>query len=263
MPDIEPQPDDRVPMKSNDTMHRANLTDIEPNSLYDWALEHGSKLIYGAIIALVLLIAILWFSYGSTARSESQFFETASVYTSLQNGNKEALPKISALLMQTPELQAQYDGLIAQTLLNQRNVEEARPFANRTFERTSKDSLPMYQNYAETTLLISSGDHATALKRAQTLQSQMLEEFNETKTRSFGDALFAFNLMRIAILQQLNGQPEAETLTWTEWKHYALADQSVKGHNVDKRIFDKLQNELHVGNVTLANYIESRTKPTK
>lgn len=250
-------------MKSNDTIHRNSLSQLDSNSLYDWALEHGRQLFFGVGIALILLFLVLWISFGSRSRTESQFFETASVYASLQSGNKDALPKLNALLTKTPELQAQYDGLIGQTLLNQKNAEAARPFANRTFERTSKDNLPFYQNYAETTFLISAGDYASALKQAQTLQAQMLQEFNEKKTRSFGDALFAFNLMRIAILEQLTGQPEAENLTWAEWNHYATEDQSVRDRNVDKRVFEKLQNELHVGNVTLANYIESRTKPTK
>lgn len=248
-------------MKNSQTTKNLNLTDDDMGTpLLDWMMQYGRQLLFGIAGLIVLLLVVIAWSQGM--RSESEYLEAASAYNSLEKGNAQVLPKLSSLVNSQTDLQQQYDALIAQTLLSQSSPNEALPFAKRTLARTSADNLPLYNQFAETTLLIATADYLTALKQAELLKAAMLEQINQKSERTFGDSLFAFNLLRIALLKQ-QIDPKSGAAVWKDWNLYATNDPSIQKQGIDTKVFGKMQNDLRIGNVSLGNYIESKASNSR
>jgi hypothetical protein len=86
----------------------------------------------------------------------------------------------------------------------------------------------------------------------------------QTTDRSFGDELFALNLLRIAILQQQLGDRPGELQTWREWKRYAgLEKGDSNSLKVSPVAFRYAIQQLAIGSVSLPDYIAHREKELK
>lgn len=261
---------------SNNTSHHAQtslpkssiLDYLDEGRLTDWLSEHGKNILYG-LGGLVALLALIYaFSSRQNSKAEHEYIRAANdfAFFSKANGTEDpalvqtALDSLKSLMAKHPELHAAYDGELAQIFLNRNLIEEAKPYAAATLARVKSNDLPFYNDYAEATLLISQKKYENALEGAQALQQKMNEAIaNQSTARSFGDELFALNLLRIGMLQQELGDHTAELKTWQEWKQHAglntAKESTVK---VNPQAFRVVMQQLAIGALSLPDYIAYR-----
>lgn len=250
-------------------LEKSNLPDyFDEGRLTDWLSEHGKNILYGLAGLLGTIILVYAFSSAQTNKSEQEYIQAANDFASFsraydsQNSGlaAEALTRLNTVLSQHPELHATYDGAIAQILLNHGQTKEALPYAQSTLTRVKSNNLPFYTDYAQNTLLISQTNFKQALENTLALQQKMKEALiNPSAERSFGDELFALNLLRIAMLQQEQGDKAAEFQTWQEWKQYAgLNSNHTTNLKVNPQAFRAVIQQLATGSFSLPDYISYR-----
>jgi hypothetical protein len=234
--------------------------------LFDWLEKNGRNVAIGAFVLLALLFIGYRMSVKNTAQLEKNYFSASQDFAvfqkeatelSLTKEQQDAFAHLQQLMQQHPDLQAKYEGALVQTLLNRNQTAIALPIATQTLKRVKNENIPFYEDYARTSLLISQQSYAEALKQAVALKDQMLAEATND-SRSFGDLLFAFNMLRIPLLLQKTGTPAQELAAWAEWKAYASGGHVENG--MDAKAFATVGHLFDEGQFTLANYIAAREK---
>lgn len=236
--------------------HLQQFTDDHP--LMEWLQNYG-KIILLSLAGLLVLLFIIYRAFSSsTAKAEANYYEAAHQFSLYQkNDDREAFNKLQALLNSHPELHPKYDGQLAQLLINRNAPQEAEAFANLAFNRVRSDDVPYYEEFAAITLLISKGELSDALKGSKELKQKMLKDATaQQQERAFGDLLFAYNLLRIAVLEGKVGAPEEELAAWSEWNTYASA--STNSASIKAAPFYTLDSLFSEGQLTLNGYIKSR-----
>jgi hypothetical protein len=257
-------------------LEKRNLSDaFEESWVMEWMTKHGRKLAYALIGLFVLLFFVYRMSASHHAKSEADYLSAFRDFAALERESaannqpaaEDTLERMQLILQRHPELHAQYDGSLAQILINEGKIAEAMPFADATFLRMRKEGLPYYVDYAKTTLLISEQKYQEALTLAMQLKQSMLRDAaskeQHPEQRTFGSLLFAFNLLRIATLQQQLGNSEGELAAWEEWKQFAEGGATSPSSLIDSKAFNIVSNHLAKGKVSLLNYIDHRQKTLK
>lgn len=234
----------------------------EEGTLIQWLSRYGLYLLTTILGLILLLFLVYRFSPGSTGKAENDYLNADYEFSLFEGSDpsvtQDSLNRLQAIMQRHPELHAKYDALIAQTLLYRNQNEEALPFANSAIARTQVENQPFYTEYAEATLLIASKQYREALNNAQQLRLKMLDnaKLQESAQHPFGDTLFAFNLIRIGMLQQQLGMTQEEMQTWKEWKGFL--------NNSDKTFssaaFQEMLTNFSVGTTSILNYMETREK---
>jgi hypothetical protein len=258
-----------IPMLKNsrkDEQKSTFLDFLDEGAITDWLSDNGKSILYGLIGLIALLVIIFAISSGGRSKAEQEYIQAANDFTYFSKAYdaknpaqaNDALARLNHLMSKHPELHAAYDGALAQTLLNRAQVEEAKPYALATLKRVKSNNLPFYNDYAETTLMISQGQFKEALENTLSLQQKMEADLGkEAASRSFGDELFALNLLRVAMLQQAIGDKNAELRTWQQWKEFAgLGSEASK--YVNPQAFRSVIQNLAIGSISLADYISYR-----
>lgn len=257
------------PRKLETSVSKSSLLDyFDEGRMTEWFSLHAKNILYslGGLVALFIIVYI--FSSSQNSKAEHEYIQAANDFAFFSKADEtqdpalanEALTRLKNIMAKHPELHAAYDGSLAQIFLNRAQPEEAKPYAAATFVRVKSNDLPLYNDYAETALLISQQNFAQALTNAKALQQKMNESIaHEPTARSFGDELFALNLLRIAILQQQAGEHKAELQTWQEWKGYAgLNNIKPTISQVDPGAFRRVIQQLAIGSFSLPDYITYR-----
>lgn len=251
-------------MKKNNTQtphltEKRDFSDtLAEHPVVEWLSNNGQTLLWvAATVILLLILANRWM--GATSQSgELDYFNAENDFSQFQKGDQpEAFNRLNRILSRKPELQAKYDGKIAQILLDRSQFDQAKPFAERNLARLKKDNIPLYIDYASTTLTMAKQDYQTALKEAMLLKEKMIQSAKDTELPAFGDALYAFNLLRIAMIQQQLNARDGELEAWSQFRQ-ALAPGKENVYAVSSDTYHELLNTFVDGNVTLAKYIEYR-----
>jgi len=236
---------------------------LEEQPVVQWLAENGKNLLY--ILAGIILLFILGYKLMgmSGTKSEADYVHVQNEFVRFQENpdsevQEESYKKLVALLDRHPELHAKYDGLIAQTLLNRAQTAEAQKFANSGLDRTRSENDPYYTEFAKTTMLIAHEKYTDALQHSQALQQKMLPLV--TKEKNYGGVMYAYNLVRIAMLQQQLGDKKGELQTWQEWKKLAGLSKESVGSQVDPMSFQAINSLYSEGKISLIVYIEFREK---
>ena len=225
-----------------------------------WFSQNGRTLLWAFLGAIFIFLIYYRFTGGEKA-TESEYiqaendFRALSKETSPEPAKEEVYKRLASLLEKHPELQAKYDGPLAQILLNHHDLPLAKEPANRTFARIESNHLEFQENYARTSFLIGEKNYAEALSQALQLKEQLLAEKNPA---DFGKMLYLFNLLRIAIMNQLLGHQAEEYLAWQAFKESPLQKAGV-----DPQTFNKMITQLGDGKDSLLNYIEARERVLK
>lgn len=239
------------------------------NAFLEWVTDHGKTLIYAFLALLAFIFLFFRLTSGSKSKAESDYFNASTDFALFQRlsnegnqtGAQEALERLAAIIQRHPELHAQYDGIIAQTLINDGNNTETKRYSLSTLKRISQNHLPYYEAYATHTLLISDKKYSEALTQAIDLKQKMIQVADSAKSETqnnFGSMLFALNLFRIGMLQQQMGNDNEELKTWQEWDHYINSQKPISGV-----AFSILNQKIADGKITLGDYIEQRQKVLK
>lgn len=244
--------------------------EIRENPYFQWIVERRQAIPYVFLCILLLIIGTYKFTAGRAAKAESSYLLADNYFNvlhrSLREGQGEsaqnALEKLKDITDNYPELHSRYDGPIAQLLLVQGNDTEAQELAERSLERTADEDLSFYVNFTRTSLLINNGEYESALEKAKSLKEKLIDQAeSDTTHRNFGDSLFAYNLLRIAMLEQEIASPEGELEAWEEWKRYAgLSKEALPSDFIATDAFATLNQQLGEGDFSLNHYIDLRIK---
>lgn len=249
---------------------------LEEHPFIQWTVANGKLLTYTLIGLVAAILLIFRFASMSESSSEARFIQAEKEYLLFaaplkeghdENAQKNAFNRLNSILDAHPELHAKYDGLIAEILLIRGDVSQAKGYASSAIQRTEKENAPFYSNYAQTTFMIANGQYEQALKEAQALKDQMIQQGqqleNTPEKMQFSTLLYGFNLLRIGMLQQQLGLTE-ELQTWQEWKDLTRKSQEGSLPNyLDAQLFLSFNHLLSEGNIPFANYIEAREKVLK
>lgn len=248
---------------------------IQQHSSFQWIVNYGSYL----MIAAIILIAILLFFYRTSdqysATAESDYMTAAQNFSRFQKevaqgANREVVEgknfkELRQVINRRPELHAKYDGAMAQLLILLGASDLAEEYAQLALARTSADALPDYSDYSQATLLIVQEKPAEALAQAQNLKERLLEQTSlQEESRNFGDLLYGYNLLRLALLHQQQGNREEEYAYWNELKSYAgWSEQNPSAQILAPSEFNQLMASMREGNATLQSYVEQRVNTLK
>lgn len=206
-------------------------------ALIDWK----KALVY--VVPAVLIAGLLVAKVGTRkGRLEEEYVKATQAFAKwdhLLDSDDEGLASLQKVMKKHPELEAHYDGTIGQNLLSTYSAKEATPYIERTLKRTG-DSL--YAEYARGSLSITEGKYEEALTHAISLK-------NSVAGLKDHEILYAFNLMRIAILSRQLGERQTEQEALSEVK---------EGINKGRTGFQQLQSHLTVQETSLLDYIQSR-----
>lgn len=217
----------------------------------DWILAHKSIFLWAFLTLLALLILTSRLIAWRTLDAEKDFFLAQTAFTQFEQEAISTntatatndLDQLQAIMKRHPELKSKYEGSLAQTLLVTGQIAQAQIFIDDIFNRTQPDHLKLYQDYTEASLLIGQGNYTEALTRAKALK----ESLDQQK----GDAnpvLYAFNLVRLAMLYQETEQPQEELRVWEDLQHQS---QQIKGMLTVAQAFQ-------IGNASLIQYAQER-----
>lgn len=209
------------------------------------------------VIPVALIIGVLVSKLGiRKAQSEKDFVSATAAFTKwsqILDKNGEELAQLERMIKKHPELHAQYDAPVGQSLLAAIAPKEASPYIERALQRTKH---PYYNEYSKTSLKISEGSYKEALQEALSLKEKMVADGEYWEKLEESSALFAFNLMRIAILSQQIGNKEEELSAWREIISYSSPTR--KDDKIGQAGFKQLFTHFTVQETTLLDYIKAR-----
>lgn len=190
-------------------------SELHTNEFMQW-FQKNQRYLIGIVFALLIASILIYQLFAwQTRRAEKDYWAAAKDIEQLADPSQKSvvLAQLQEILHRRPQLQAKYDGMIAQNLLVLGDVETSLPFANRTFVRISDDHIPLYMDYAHNSYVIEQSSFSEALQQAVNLKSTMQ---NPNHLQSFGPMLYIFNLIRIGMLQKELGQMDEQKKTWQE-----------------------------------------------
>jgi len=225
---------------------------FEEYPILHW-IEKNGRLIFLALLAFAALLLFLYrHSSSQHSRAEQDYFQAANAIVQMKDPSKtsDALADLQAILSKHPELNARYDGPIAEDLLVANDLQQAAPYAEKVFQRVDKDLSPFYLQYAENSLSIAGGKKEEALQEARRLKERM----QAADPKIFGPALYLFNLIRIAMLEKTLNLKAEELKSWDE----LLQVSKGKSPFATQTDFEKVVSLFEDRGVTLLEFIGSR-----
>lgn len=176
----------------------------------EWLKDNGKFLVWG-LAALFVVLFLLFRLYSSAeVKSEKDYIDASRLQSKIFVPSKaeQSLSELKILVARHPELNAEYDGLMAQAYLNLNQPNESAPLINRTNQRIKTDSLAAFVTSSQIALEISEGKNDTAYPKALSLK----ENLKDNK-----GSLYYFNLIRIGMLQEKLKLKKEEISTWEEF----------------------------------------------
>lgn len=254
-----------MPMKTTQTPSENEVK--TPRSIFDkldeayygeWFTKYGRTILLSFAIIFTLIVILMRLGLGSKGNSEGDYLKVQKELALVQKGDDSAFNELNNILLRKSDLQAKYDGQIAQALLNRHRLEEARPLVDRTLRRTSRSGHSFYADYTRISLLIGEGKYEKALEATKVLKESMLENA-KTTDRNFGDLLFAYNLLRLGLLNRKVGNFAEEKETWQELKGYAHLEEAAPPTDLfSPSAFLEMISQYEEGKTSLLHYIDKR-----
>lgn len=210
-----------------------------------WVAERQKELIIGFFILVLVLLLAIRLSSRSELKTESDFIKAENdlaLIVSPAEGiapakEEEALQSLQTIVSRYPDLQSKYDGPLAQILLAKRKPDQAAPYLERALGRTTEKELPLYAEFANISLAAGEEDLEGAFTRSQKMKDQL----------DRNSALYAYNLLRIAMLaKQLEKHEDAKD-AFSEW----LKNQDNPG-------FQEISKAFSQERMFLIDYIKQR-----
>jgi hypothetical protein len=218
---------------------------------FDWMRGH-LPLLGGTL--LTVLIAVVVVLKGVKQEPEADYLTAEMAY---RRWEKTSLAQLQTLLKKHPELHTKYDGAIAQKLLASSESGLAASFGNAALKRV-KELSPYHAQFSQASILIAEEKLLDALVQAKELKASM-ENDTPFWEQKYGSILFAFNLLRIAMLEKAAGTKEGEWTAWQELKKHAGWGQE-SATKCDPEAFRLLAENFRSKEVSLTDYIRHRER---
>ena len=234
--------------------------------LTTWSLRLAQYKMFVVLLAPVFLLFIFIAVKMSlkSSQEEAVFFKAQQAYVSLKDDEKlsiSALDSLKEVLRKHPELKPAYEAATIQKLMVAGDKTQIESWMNAFLKRLLRRPVSYYTQFAVTTVKIEKGELETALHEAITLKESMLTDtvfWGQARECSYGSTLFAFNLLRIAMLTQSLGKEQEELVAWKEFKRYAGWEGDHPLIHLDPRGFSELLESFSCQNVSLKGYIQYR-----
>lgn len=258
---------------SSESLNKLKLAEeFTDHPIMIWVNDNRKNLLMIFLATLIVLIVAYRIIANQHSNSEAAYLEAQADFLRFQDLTlasvepairDEAFNKLDAIIHRYPNLHLKYDGLIAQTLIIDKKIVDAKKFGMTAFERVSKETSPHYLDFAKITLAIEEGLYPDALQQSKELKERMVAEAERASDDSikltFGSTLYLFNLIRIAMLSEQLGNKVEETNAWENLLQLATGNAPLS------KIIDtsEVQATLAIfteGKATLWKYIADRKK---
>ena len=233
--------------------------------LSNYLLDYRRFLIL--IIPFFLVVFFLIFKFSlSKSKAERDFLSVKTAYSKWEKDSvleSVHLQTLKSMLKKHPELAAPYESLIIQKMLALGEEKKSRHYVENLLKRAANRPNSYFTKFSKSSLLIEKGELKLALERSVRLKEEMLsdQKFRESKQAiPYGSTLFAFNLLRIAMLSQALELHEKELFAWRDLQHYAKWDAHDDPELIplDEKAFDLLLAHFTDKNLSLKDYIKYR-----
>ena len=185
-------------------------------SLLEMFVLHKKEVLTSlAIVGVGLGLGIGYFQSGPSAET---FAEAKAAFAKWEAAPEDEVlyQEMKKTLWKASSLDAKYEPLIGQKLLDLKKTDEALGLVSKSLRRTRGEA-PFHALFGETSILIEQGAHQQALERAVALKEQMSRSLSfSADVVSGGSVLYAYNLIRIASLQQALKNGPGERSAWGE-----------------------------------------------
>ena len=253
----------KVQVVNNINQMHLNVPSETP--IVDFLTNYGPKLLYALLGLMVLFFFVYRYSSNKKADSITDYLNADVYFQRFVSSpepailaDNEAYVKLTDIMNRHPELNAKYDGDIAQALLERNQIAEAKVYADRVFKRVASEDVNDYISFSQASLLISENQPKQALESAKALQQTMKSQIDAKGPLFFGPALFAFNELRIATLA-----PSQTSITALQKQLVDSTDSKTSNDTLVKKGYRQLQEHFNNGTTNLSNYIEMQKKNVK
>lgn len=229
------------------------IDSIRDSDFFNKLIEQRRNLPY-IFLVMVLVIGISFkFMSGRSQRAESNFLLAenykAKIIRSITAPNGistelNALNDLDKINQNYPELQPKYDGMMGQLYLINGDLSYSEKINQRVTQRTGNDQYLNQHDLTKTTYNIAKGNYKEALAEAKALQGKLSADEKTT---------LAYNVLRMAMLQQELGDVAAEREIWDLWK--TLSQQPNNSES-----FALVADRFKEGDFTLTEYINERNR---
>lgn len=233
----------------------------------DWISEHSRKILL-CCAALPVLAFILFQLLGAFSYSKSDYLEVQKAFgawSKEENLDHKLFSDLEKLLGRHPGLQEKFGTHIAQRLLVLGDVKKAGIYYSAAQKRSHELISPYYSRFSRNTMTIAQGKFTAALEEAKLLKRDLQKDDAFWEGRNglmkSGAILYAWNLLRIAALEQQLGSKEGELMAWEELERNA-GWMGAPSHPkcYDPEAFALLTRNFTQGDISLPDYIGQRKK---
>jgi len=228
--------------KSKKTEFEKAASWIDVETVTEFVHNYGTLMAYGFLGVVTILVIAYQFTRSRESHSFTDYMRADRVYHHFMQADlseePEAFEQLERLMARYPDLKQKYEGKVAQVLIAKDRPEMARPYIDQMIKRSEQEGFPTFLDYTKTTLLITEGEYDDAYQQALALQPQLQEE----------DQLYAFNLLRLAILERQLGLLKPELEHWEQILAAADNNDAIK----------EMLTHVQEGQVSLNTYIQDR-----
>lgn len=224
-----------------------SLDELDENPFVEWVNKNKSNLIYAFLILIAAIFLMYRFMAGTASRNEKDFYAADNYGSKLfqADGANDNLQKLSEIVARQPELEAKYDGLMAQTYLLLNQPQEAKPLIERNLKRIQED--PYALSSAKISLLVGEGKIQEAYNESLKLKETIKKANIDTVP-----ILYLYNMYRIHSLSLFVASKEEQKKNLQEWMDLEKRGLSV---GVTPVLFNDFMQVLNVGDVSFQNYL--------
>ncbi len=221
-----------------------------------------------ACIALTMVVSLFFLKRSTSATrgaTAGDYLSADAVFQEwLASSEEVQLESLSEMIGRHPELMLKFNGEIAQKLSMNPNVSDRGKIVDGLIDRVEKIT-PFHARFAKTSLAIVDGNLEQALTEALQLEGdfQVIHREGDASIIQGGEILRAFNLLRIAQLQQGLGSVEGERHAWQHLKQIAGWEKDNGDaliSSATQEAFTLLQQNFQKNGIGLRDYIEYREK---
>ncbi|MBS0628648.1 MAG: hypothetical protein JSS30_00305 [Verrucomicrobia bacterium] len=164
----------------------------------DWLQEKQRHFFYGVFI-VVAVFFISFQIYQKFQKPVATNYHAANLIFEKWVLDNKDFAELEKALASHPDLESKFGALIADKFIVSNRGDQAKPFAEKVFERVLRQT-PEHTAFAEGSLLISEGKLSDALTHSLVLSSRL----------DTSSLLYGFNLLRLASLYRALGDRAEE-----------------------------------------------------
>jgi len=228
--------------KSQEEQPETSSPWLDVERLSEFVQNYGTLMAYVFLGLIVLVVIGYQFTRSRESHSFAEYMRAERVYQQFVKADLDrdpgAFESLNQLIDSYPDLKQKYEGKVAQVLISKDHPELAGPFIEEMIYRSEEEGFSTYLEYTKTTLLITDGEYDDAYQMALQLQPQLHEE----------EELYAFNLLRLASLEQQLGLVKPELDHWKQILAASETNDAVKA----------MLSHVKEGRVSLSSYIRDR-----